>query len=384
MIDLEIQRSGSKISLSSGDFVITMLLDADAHETSTSDDFAVWLMLPFAMRRGHDLNVKGTISPSIIENAHRLSEYWSFWRPDLFSPVRVSAANFMEAEMAPSTAPSIMCYSGGMDSTYALVRHVKETGQKPVLLTVNGLDYRMTDPERFSRLMQKTAPVREAFGIETINVQTDARVALQKIGIPSDISFGFNLFSCMFLFQHKYSSGLIAADNPTHYEWARMPYGSNSISNPLFRNQSFRVDTLGLDAARSEKAGYLVQFPEVCNSLTFCKNYSVRPENCGLCQECWRAKAILYSESGMIPDIFLDMRFDPTDLSLLDTEKSNFHVVAVDILVSARRNGRVEEFKGLTSLVEGRAQGQKKPRYQQLLKRTIRKLSGKSAAVHAR
>ena len=333
------------------DFQINLEILNDSETLSESNDFALWITLPLAMREGRGLRIEGPVSPKALENAAQISELWSFWLPELFEPLKPTTSEAVQAAPAPQGAPRLMCYSGGLDSTFALVRHVKEAGNKPALLTILGMDYRATDNERFTRLMAKTEPTRSVYSVETVNIRSNAASVMRRFDVKPDVGFAFNAFACLFLLQNRYQGGVIGADNPLHYEFARTPYGTNSISNPLFNNGNFSIDTLGLDTPRALKARYVAQFSEAVKTLTFCKDYGIRPENCGLCSKCLRTKAIFYCETGDVPQIFLDNSFDPSNVSMFDPASPEFHVVAVDILASARRNGRAGEFAALRDLI---------------------------------
>lgn len=349
-----VRREGPLVIVEGDTFAFNLEVLAGPQAVSQSNDFALWLVLPLAMREGRDLLIDGPVSPVALANAVKLSEMWSFFVPALFEPVQVNATRLEPAQPAAPDARRIMCYSGGLDSTFALVRHVLQTGERLSLLTIQGMDYRPGDDARFAALMEKTRPVREDYSSETVNIRSNAASVMRRFDISSDIGFGFNAFACQFLLQNAYRGALFAADNPKHYEWARMPYGSNSMSNPLFANEHFAVETLGLDASRGEKAGFLATRPEVLGSLSICKDYGIRPDNCGLCLECVRAKALFYAETGQVPPIFLDNSFDPANVELFEPGKPNFHVVAVDILAAARRNGREGEFEALRERIVNR------------------------------
>lgn len=372
------QRQGGRyVAVTSDAFQINLEIFAEDLPPSTSNDFALWLTLPIAMREGRALVIDGPVSGEALHNAQHLAEVWAFWLPTLFEPVPIRAS--LVAPPAPCSvgAPRLMCFSGGMDSTFALVRHVETTGEKPALLTIQGMDYQPGDDDRFARLMDKTADTRATYGQRTVNIRSNAASVMRRFDINPDIGFAFNAFACLFLVQNHFSGGMIAADNPLHIEFLRMPYGSNSLSNAMFDNGVFQVETLGLDAARSEKAEFLASRPVPLTSLSFCKDYGIRPQNCGLCSEFIRAKALFYAATGAVPEIFLVNGFRMEVLAALEADKLNFHVVGVDILASARKHGRSEEFEPLRAMIMHRP---KKKR----LKRLLMKLKAARQARKAR
>ncbi|WP_123766769.1 hypothetical protein [Vibrio maerlii] len=113
-------------------------------------DFAVWFFLLIAMQQNRNIRVKGLGSNQICENAHQVSEIWEAWAPKWFSSVSVS---FEHPDTYEEDAQGkTMCfYSGGVDSTYSLLRQYL-AGNKHSLLTVHGMDYKADDKGKFDSL----------------------------------------------------------------------------------------------------------------------------------------------------------------------------------------------------------------------------------------
>ena len=125
------RRSTGTIELS-GDFgkvlVNPSVNDADI---SKHDDFAVWLMLPVAMRIGKPLRINGSGFTDTLINAKKMSMIWSSWLPNHFRPVEVSFAGEILAKTKEQNArKSLMFFSGGTDSSGALVRRFQEGKNK--------------------------------------------------------------------------------------------------------------------------------------------------------------------------------------------------------------------------------------------------------------
>ena len=342
-VKLQTKRGPSAVSVQLDQALIEFDVEGWKEPFSEIDDFALWLGLPFAMRMGRNLFVDGPVSTEALNNARRLIEYWTCWSPEKFKPVDVRAAEVGDGP-APGSENKVMCFSGGVDSTYALAKHCDETDEKVWLLTVHGMEYRSNDKKRFQELLKKTSPVRKRFGLGNVVVRSNILSEFKKYKINNLHAFGFHLAGAQFLFDNAFSSGAIAADNPDYLEVVRMPYGSNSISNPLFRNHRFKLETWGLEAARSQKLGYLASDEALLRSLSFCKDQRVRPNNCGLCTECLRAKGIFQAEIGRIPEIFMINEFDVSDLKAL-VFQDNFQLAAMDIIWAARRTGRAHMFE---------------------------------------
>ena len=310
-----------------------------------SCDFAIWVSLPIAMRFGGTLQINGSTSERARKNAEDLSLIWSTWMPKLFRPIRVQSEGYIEAKSVKSDAKkSLMLYSGGVDSTFALKRYVDEGNEPPDLLMIHGMDYRRSDHERFQRLKDRTAPFREKNAGKSIEVRSNAASVMRRFGVSSAIGHGFQLFSSLFLFDYSHQNGLIAADFNFAQDILTVPWGTNSLTNPMFTGNRMQITTLANDMTRGEKLKILNKDKIALNTLSFCKNYSIRPNNCGTCSKCVRTKAMFHAAGLDIPDIFLIGGFNVTDLRFLDLSKSIEVAFCLDVLKLARASGRESDF----------------------------------------
>ena len=308
-----------------------------------SSNFAVWFALPIAMRLGRNIHIAGTVSPTAARNAERLSHLWETWKPELFTSISVTADTM--AETPPSrTEKRLMAFSGGLDSTVALHDFHARTGLRPDLITVHGMDYKRDDQIRFEKLLKKTDAFRSGVSDSQIISRSNASSVMRRFEIKPDIGFGFQLAGTLFLHENFYSRAMIAADFADFYECLIGPYGTTSAAVALFKSENFGIDLLSLERTKAEKAAVALQDERILRSISFCKNYDTRPDNCGMCSKCVRTKALFYAISGDIPDIFLKRAFDPSDLQGIDLSRSYERVFAQDNLRIARLNGRADEF----------------------------------------
>lgn len=325
-------------------------------------DFAIWATLPIAMRFGGTLQVNGTTSSVARDQAELISIVWSAWLPDLFRPIKVTSSGYLEAKVN-NVDRDLMLYSGGVDSTFALKRYVEEGNSKPDLLTIHGMDYRREDYERFLKLQERTAPFRKKYANLSIEVRSNAASIMRRFGIPSSIGHGFQLFSTLFLFDETHSRGLISADFTASQDYLTVPWGTNSLTNSMFRGNRMNIVTLSNDISRGEKIRCLHSDDLALNTLSFCKNYLVRPKNCGTCSKCVRTKAMFHAAGLPIPDIFLISGFDPSELRFLDLSKPIEVAFCMDVLEMSRKSGRIDDFDILLKKLHARGGRRKFSKY---------------------
>ena len=335
------QDATGKTTLSSAAGTVEIVTDADASELSQTADFAVWFMLPIAMRSGSTLVINGRGSATTLSNARRISMIWSSWLPSYFRPVHV------EFSQEHATAPdprggdkSLMFFSGGTDSTAALLREVAQ-GNRPDLLTIQGKDYGLKDTEKFESFIDKTDILSKKYGLRRIVLQTDINKLYRKVKVnnkPHNVAHIFSLNGSAFLFD-RYSKYLIAADQRIDHQYMRGPYGSNSSTNPYFSDGQRHLVTLDDDITRSEKLLCISRDREVLDGLSLCKNPEFRPENCGVCTKCVMAKVLFLAQSGAYPDIFRTNDLEDDWFTLFDFSSLQHRVHLSDAIYSAFENG---------------------------------------------
>lgn len=336
------------IKLQADCFEIDFKVQGREDFTGISNTFALWICLPIAMSLNRDLHILGQVSPTALANAKKLIEIWFSWRPDLFHIIKVTAEQVFETSYAQQEG-ELMLYSGGADSTYALITHYLQRGNKVAALTIHGMDYDAEDAVRFNALMDKTRPLRELAINEHYTITSNAAQVMDRYGIHGDCSHGFQLFGSLFLFEDRYRSGNIAADCTRQIEMLISPWGTSSLTNPLFASSQFHIKTLDLDLGRPEKLAALSENEMALRCVSFCKKREIRPENCGVCSKCSRSKAMFLAETGKIPDMFLDNSFSEDMLMDIDLSNRGERGSAMDLLSSAARNGRLSLFPKLTA-----------------------------------
>lgn len=330
-----------------------------------SCDFAIWATLPIAMRQGGILQIEGPTSQAARDLAERISIIWSTWLPKKFKPIRVTSDRYPEAEPSGS-AKSLMLYSGGVDSTFALKRYVEEGNAKPDILTIHGMDYQQSDKAKFEKLQNRTAAFRAKYSDESIEVKSNAASIMRRFGVASDIGHGFQLFATLFLFDATHNLGLIAADYTVSQDYLTIPWGTNSLTNELFAGLRMQISTLSNDVTRGEKLRQLHSDDLALKTLSFCKNYSVRPDNCGTCTKCVRTKAMFHAAGLSVPDIFRIKGYNAEDLRFIDLSKPSEIAFCLDILAIAREAGTLKDFQMIADHI---FENRRPSKFQRLLKK---------------
>lgn len=344
-MDVEVNQSRNRFDLKFSDSSIFFEVIGYDLATLPTVDFAVWTMLPFAMRRGENLHIRGPVDPTVMRNARHLVRIWSMWLPEMFSPIVVSA----DAEVVPPPPESdggLLLYSGGVDSTYALVRAMQGAGLSSVL-TVHGMDYDHRNDEAVAALLGKTQPLLDRYSLPRIVVRTDVGPQVRQLGL----THAFVLSSCLFLLSRSFARGHIAADITAEQDFLAFPWGTNHITNPLFAGTHFRMDTLSQDVTRIHKLDFLRHDDVALRAVSFCAVKAMRPHNCGECAKCMRNKTMFVALSGECPDIFLKPGITEQRLRKLDVFSNGAFKHYAEIVEVARERGFLDRLPGLEQRV---------------------------------
>jgi hypothetical protein len=285
-----------------GRLVSTALLDQPGHEPvslwfsvperweralSPDCDHLVIGALPLAMSRGADLAVHGRAGPTLLRNLEEFMAAMSRWQPDVLRQVAISADEEREAEPPAADAGAVLAYSGGVDSTFTLLHHLKggagrRTRRIAAAMMIHGREIRLADGEAFEATARKSEEFLAPLGVELIRAATNFTEVVRFWRFWQ----GAVLAASMSMLKGGFSAGLVSAS--WSYGQLRMPQGSDPITDPLLSGRHFRILHEGAGFTRVEKIRELARWPEACRQLKVCLADAVGAENCGRCYKCVR------------------------------------------------------------------------------------------------
>lgn len=292
-------QENGELFLSSGDETFYF----DCHGANKPDiefaDFAAWMFLPIAMTKNKTLMIHGQGTKETKQNAERLSDIWACWMPKKYSLINIEFSNYRDLEIT-STKKELLLFSGGVDSTYAILNKTFEV--KPDLLTIQGMDYKISDKESFDNAIQKTDILASKYADERVTVRSNAYDIYKRFSIAPRLSFVFVLASVSFLYSKRYKSVTMAADFALYQQFEELPYGSSIATDQLYDSGDFNLETFGNYVTRAEKLPSILSNELAIKSLSLCKDKKIRPHNCGVCSKCTRTKYMMLATSGYIPE----------------------------------------------------------------------------------
>jgi hypothetical protein len=344
-IAIDVIQDGNSLAIEGDEIVVHFSVERMDLPLEIDPSFAVWALLAFAMEGGFNLHIKRPIDPVVAANAERLTRIWEMWVPSRYRSIKVSGEGEWSRKLR-ERLPRVQLYSGGCDSTYAILK-----GRDPVkrgyVATICGLDYGRNkgDSDAFAKLLAKTEPLLEALNYQRIIIRTDASRP------PQRLTHAFTLASSLFLLSDLFAEGLLAADLTPPQDAVAFPWGSNHITNPYLAGSDFAVRTICAEVGRTAKLAAIAS-TQYLPFLACCRQSDSAPVNCGVCWKCVQTKAMLLAVTGSIPDIFRNRTLDERLMQNFRPDK--YRAELFDLYRYAKDRGVVDIVPGLERLVEQR------------------------------
>lgn len=311
-------------------------------------DFAAWMFLPIAMAKNKNLMIHGKGTVITQKNGERLSDIWACWLPKKYSLVNIEFSEYRDLNANNQRQKQILLFSGGVDSTYAILN--KEFNEKPDLLTIQGMDYKISDQDRFNKAIEKTNILANEYADQRIAVRSNAYDIYKEFNIAPRLSFVFVLASVSFLYIKKYKDVTMASDFALYQQFEELPYGSSIATDQLYNSGDFGLETFGNDVTRAEKLPSILSNRTALLSLSLCKDKKIRPENCGVCSKCTRTKYMMLATTGEIPhESFINPSLDQSVKINFNVNGDKQDAYIKSTYTAGFRNGNLDKIPNIVS-----------------------------------
>lgn len=267
-------------------------------------DSAVASTLLYAMEQGMDLHVAGAVSPRLLDRIEALQETWARWRPGRYKQIRVYADSEAEAVAHdPAQTSAICAFSGGVDATFTLFRHLgghDGRGNRTVrrALLVHGLDIPLDRRLEFDEAADRATRMLSSTGVSLLRMQTNARA----LGQAWEDSFGLILSGCFLHLQSWHRYALRGSGEP--YESLIFPWGSTPLTDPWCSTDAMSMEHDGCGFDRCEKVAWLATHTRALDDLRVCWEGAVKSRNCGHCEKCIRTMLNFWAMGVDVPPAF--------------------------------------------------------------------------------
>jgi hypothetical protein len=313
---------GSKtfnISYGSRDFVF------DAKK-SYADVFLAALLIP-AMVVGRDIEVRGTISSTLLDGLESLQDIYLNWHAG-FTRTKINPQNITGNKGLTKRKSVASFFTGGVDSSYTLLRHEQEID---ALVYVHGFDVPLYDKETRSRTTKDLHEMAAKFKKRLIEVETNLKEFSDQYADWGLHYHGAALSSVALLLANQISKFYFPS---THTYADLFPWGSHVLTDRLWSNGHAEFVHDGAEAGRFEKILQISKNKYVLNHLTVCWERIEKPQNernCSRCKKCLRTMACLET-IGMLGKCKVFAKdLDIHAVSNMQLSSSNDYAQTVDI-----------------------------------------------------
>jgi len=340
MKHFQVVQTGNRVELAGWEEPIFYEVSGVDLPPLTNYAFAVWHILPKALAEHFDFTIDGPVDAETLANATRMARTWELWQPRVFRAATVRAT-VTPPPPPPGRMSELTLYSAGIDSTHMLLSRGR-LDRPGSALTIHGMDYSHETQRPFDELLEITGPLLTRLNYRRIFVRSNAiRLAHGFHG------WGMLLAGHAFLLSGLFGSALFAADSTWEEDMAIFPWGSNHVTDRYFSGYDFHLRPQHDTVTRSEKVAAIAAVPDALRSVSFCKDRSVRPYNCGVCTKCVRTKVMFLLMTGAIPSIFHNNSYSERLLEVLPLNDRSETSFLVDVYQRARDSGRLELVPGL-------------------------------------
>jgi hypothetical protein len=339
-VAFDVVQERNRILVEGDGFHIYFAVEGIELPSGTDASFAVWALLPAAMEEGFSLHFNQPIDPQVAANAERISHIWEMWVPSRYRSINVGGKGTWSRPQR-TRLPRTQLYSGGIDSTFAILRN-RDAQKHGFVTTICGIDN--INEDNCGSLVAKTESLLQALNYRRIIVRNNAQHQ------PVWLTLGFTMASCLFLLGDLFEQGTLAADGTRAYEMAAFPWGTNHVTNEYLAGSDFAVRTVA-EVGRIEKIVTLIEAGIDLHSLSFCREPHAIPANCGACAKCTRTKAMFLIATGGIPEIFIDNSFDERRMRKL-IKRRDERADLFEIYFYAKSHGSLGKIPCLVDLIE--------------------------------
>lgn len=261
----------------------------DAEAPDRLDAWLLWL-LPHAFATQQELVLDGPVDRALLQNASRLMDIWSGWRPDK-RPISVRA-ELADASATGQTQPTRtgLFFTAGADSFFTLLHHDAAVSAEPMsarrpvddLIYVWGFDI----PLKHRQALEEKHATLVRIAEHTQRTLVPLMTNLRETGIRQPwgpVMHGPALGGVGLLLGNRWTTVLLS----TWDQGDPGPWGSTAITDPLFSTSVTQTEPYGVGYSRFDKIAYIARHEIALDTLHVCWQDQSHA-NCGQCEKCLR------------------------------------------------------------------------------------------------
>ncbi|RZS39978.1 hypothetical protein EV673_1735 [Limnobacter thiooxidans] len=257
-----------------------------------------------AMKENRRIEIKGSVSKTLLGNLVEYQSAWNKWLPDTYHHVEVLADQVREDK--PPVSGAICAFSGGVDATFSVWRHAKKLcGYRSQTINlcaiVHGFDIPLADDVAFKNATARSRNTLSDLGLNIIPIATNYREISR---VNWEHAFSCALVAALGNFKNHAGTCIVGSSEP--YDSLVIPWGSSPITDHLLGSGEFGVMHDGASHSRTEKVREINQWNAGKNNLRVCWQGDLKDRNCGVCEKCIRTKLNFLAVNAPVPLAFPD------------------------------------------------------------------------------
>lgn len=232
-----------------------------------------------AMHRGRGLSVDGELSKRWREGIGALQPTYREW----WGYPRIRLRDFAPGDRFEGAADGSsgrgLCFSGGVDSFYSLLR-----GERPdYLVYVRGFDMALGDEARWQSFRSTLVDVGAELGIVPLVIETNLRENPLFDAVNWERTHGCALAAIGHLLSDRITTLTVAATLTDDFQ---PPWGSHPRTDHLLSSEELAIEHHGTALWRHEKLWEIQDEPLVRDNLRVCWENRAPTGNCSECDKC--------------------------------------------------------------------------------------------------
>ena len=241
------------------------------------------------------------VSTELLDGCTRIAEIFDTWSTTLGDGLRAVPISAPTRPRYRSGRAAGAFFSGGVDSTYTLLRnHDRYPPGDPrritYLLLGHGLDVSLDDQALFDRVFATVRDFADAHGVEVIPVRTNVRA------FTTGIDWGrYAHGPCLAAVGQVFSPLLHTIYVASSYWFTTLkPWGSHPDIDARWSSERLEFIHHGLEATRADKIQRIASSDVALRTLRVCWRNRDNAFNCGRCEKCVRTMFALHC-CGVLP-----------------------------------------------------------------------------------
>ena len=249
----------------------------------SAEAFGSAFLIP-SLHQGLRLRLDQEVDREWSDNIGRLlptlTKWWDY-------PALAPLAPLKEAKGLSSASQTALCFSGGVDSFYTLLRG----GLNPRLLAfIHGYDISLEDEARLGAFKPTLERVAAATNSRPILLRTNLRQHPAFVACSWDRTHGGALAAIGHVLAENIDRFIISA---TLVRSDERPWGSHPLVDHLWSSAHLRVAQYGDDIWRHDKLRAVIDEPLVREHLRVCWENRRPAGNCSHCDKCMMTMVVL-------------------------------------------------------------------------------------------